>query len=181
MIAFSWLAMQAVHEFGHIGAAVLSGGQVAQVILHPAAISYTRLTVNPHPHFTAWMGPVAGAVLPLAALAIARTLSLRKSYLFQFFAGFCLIANGAYIAFGTFDKIGDAGDILRQGTPVWLLWMFGVVTIPIGVWLWNGIDQHFGFGEAHGNTARADGFIMLMLFGILATMELIFSSAVVTP
>jgi hypothetical protein len=50
-LAFSWLSMQAVHEFGYVSAGIISGGRVAQVILHPATISLTRLTVNPHPLF----------------------------------------------------------------------------------------------------------------------------------
>src|SRR4051794_31227951 len=124
-LIFSWLAMQVVHEFGHIAAGIASGGHIGQVILHPAAVSYTRLTTNPHPLFVAWMGPLAGAALPVIALIVARVLNWRKTYLLQFFAGFCLIANGAYLAFGSFGSIGDAGDVLRYGAPVWLLWLFG--------------------------------------------------------
>jgi hypothetical protein len=180
-LAFSWLAMQAVHEFGHIVAGVVSGGRVAQVILHPAAISYTLLAVNPHPLFVAWMGPTAGAALPIIALIVARALRWRRSYLFQFFAGFCLIANGAYLAFGTFGRIGDAGDMLRYGTPVWLLWLFGAVTIPIGLWLWHGVGSRFGLGASRGNVDRADTYVMFASLVILAALELIFSSPTVAP
>src|SRR5688572_18674231 len=107
-LAFSWLAMQAVHELGHVVGAVLSGGRVAQVILHPTTISQTRLSENPHPQFVAWMGPIVGVLLPSAALLAARIAGLRTWYLFQFFAGFCLVANGAYLAFGSIGGIGDA-------------------------------------------------------------------------
>src|SRR5215216_3454542 len=100
-LTFSWLAMQAVHEFGHVLAGLISGGRVAQVILHPATISLTRLTVNPHPLFVTWMGPVIGCLLPVLALAAARWHRWRGWYVFQFFAGFALIANGAYIALGS--------------------------------------------------------------------------------
>ena len=73
-LAFSWLAMQAVHELGHVAAAVVSGGRVATVVLHPATISYTQLASNPHPLFVAWMGPIVGVVLPLVAF-VDRTLA----------------------------------------------------------------------------------------------------------
>jgi hypothetical protein len=109
-LVFSWLAMQAVHELGHVVGALLSGGQVAQVILHPATISQTRLAANPHPRFVTWMGPIFGVLLPAAALLAARVAGWRTRYLFQFFAGFSLVANGAYIAFGSLGPIGDAGD-----------------------------------------------------------------------
>ena len=61
--------------------------------------------------------------------------------LVQFFAGSCLVANGAYIGAGSFRRIGDAGDLLRQGSPIWSLWLFGIITIPLGLYLWNGLAQ----------------------------------------
>jgi hypothetical protein len=50
-VAFSWLAMQAVHELGHIFHAWLSGGTVTAVILHPLEISRTDVSPDPHPQF----------------------------------------------------------------------------------------------------------------------------------
>lgn len=134
-LAFSWLAMQAVHEMGHVLAAAASGGRVAEVVLSPTAISTTRLAKNPHPRFVAWMGPIVGVAVPLAALLVARGTKVRGWYVVQFFAAFCLVANGAYLAFGSFGHIGDAGDVLRHGAPLLLLWSFGVTTIPLGFWL----------------------------------------------
>jgi hypothetical protein len=55
----------------------------------------------------------------------------------RFFAGFCLVANGAYIAIGSFDGVGDCGEMLRTGTPIWLMLFFGGVTIPAGFYLWH--------------------------------------------
>ena len=42
----SWLGMQAVHESGHALGALLSGGRVARVVLHPLTISRTDLSVG---------------------------------------------------------------------------------------------------------------------------------------
>lgn len=178
-LAFSWLAMQAVHEFGHIAAAVASGGRIGEVVLYPTKISYTRLTSNPHPLFVAWMGPVVGVVLPFVAFVVARAFRLRHLYLFQFFAGFCLIANGAYLGFGSLGRIGDAGDIMRHGSPIWLLWLFGVVTIPLGFVLWNGLGPSFGLGPSAGQVDRAAAYLMLVLLVIVTGLELLFSSSAI--
>jgi hypothetical protein len=175
-LAFSWLAMQAVHESGHVVGAYLSGGRVERVILHPAAISQTRLSANPHPLFVVWMGPIMGVGVPLVAMMAARICRIRVSYLFQFFAGFCLVANGAYLGIGSFDDIGDAGDMLRYGTPIWLLWLFGLITLPIGFYLWNGLGVHFGFGERREPVNSVDAYGMLGLTAAIVALELSLSS-----
>jgi hypothetical protein len=171
-IVFSWLAMQAVHEIGHVLAAAISGGRVAEVVLHPAAISHTRLVKNPHPQFVAWMGPVVGVAVPLAALLAARAAACRGGYVVQFFAGFCLIANGAYLAFGSLGRVGDAGDLLRHGAPLLLLWLFGVITIPLGLWLWNGLGPHFGLGPAHGQVDRGVAYALVAATVLVIAIEL---------
>jgi hypothetical protein len=43
----SWLAMQAVHEFGHVAGAWLTGGQVERVVPPCAAESETRAQAAP--------------------------------------------------------------------------------------------------------------------------------------
>jgi hypothetical protein len=174
-LAVSWLGMQAVHELGHVAGAMLSGGKMAHVVLHPATISYTRLAENPSPVFVAWMGPVVGVVLPLVAVAIARLAKLPGSYLVQFFAGFCLVANGAYLGFGSFNEIGDAGELLQHGAPIALLWLFAVVTIPIGFWLWNDLGPHFGLGTGNGQVNRIATYVVFMVLVALVLMELVWS------
>lgn len=47
---------------------------------------------------------------------------------------------------GSFEGIGDAGDLLKQGSPVWMLWLFGACTIPAGLRLWHGLAPKFGLG-----------------------------------
>jgi hypothetical protein len=172
-LGVSWLGMQAVHEFGHVLGAWLSGGKIAKVVLHPATISYTRLAENPNPMFVSWMGPIVGVALPLVALAFARLFNFPGRYLVQFFAGFCLIGNGAYLGVGSFDEVGDAGDLLRHGASIALLWLFGVTTIPLGFWLWNGLGPHFGLGAAGGQLNRTVAHVMLSLLVILVTLELV--------
>ena len=174
-LAFSWVAMQAVHELGHVCGAWLSGGTVVEVVLRPTTLSYTRLSENPQPLLVAWMGPIVGVALPLAALVLARIIGLRSRYLFQFFAGFSLVGHGAYLGIGSIERVGDAGDMLRHGTPVLLLWLFGAITIPSGLWLWHGLGMHFGMGEARGRVDSRHAYVMAGLAVAVIVSELICS------
>ena len=61
----SWLAMQAAHELGHVLGALLTGGEIATVNLHPLRISHTEMIDNPHPLVVVWAGPLVGVLLPL--------------------------------------------------------------------------------------------------------------------
>jgi hypothetical protein len=168
LLAASWLGMQAVHEFGHVVGAWLTGGRVARVVLHPLTISRTDLADNPSPLLVVWAGPVFGCLLPLAGWGTAAALGWRRAYLPRFFAGFCLIANGVYIAVGSLDGVGDAGVMLRHGSPSWGLWMFGAATVPAGLWLWHRQGPHFGLGPARGTVDAAAAWVCVaMLLGLI--------------
>jgi Peptidase M50B-like len=148
-IPLCWIGMMAVHELGHVIAAWLTGGTVTKVILHPLAISRTDVSPNPNPLLVVWGGPVIGVIAPLLIWLFFYYARSPLTYLARFFAGFCLIANGAYIGAGSFDRIGDTGEMLKHGTPVWFLWLFGLITFPIGLRLWHGLGVNFGCGESH--------------------------------
>ena len=169
----SWLGMQAVHELGHVLGAWCTGGKVARVVLHPLTISRTDLIDNPHPLWVVWAGPVIGAILPLAFWGLLLLVRWKHAYLLRFFAGFCLIANGAYIGIGAFGGIGDAGDIRRHGSPVWLLVLFGAVTVPTGLWLWHGQGAHFGLGPARGQVSARAAYGTLLGSVSLLLVELL--------
>jgi len=143
--------MQIVHEFGHVLAAWWTGGVVDKVVLRPWTISQTQLSRNPEPLTVAWAGPVIGAALPLLAWLTAKLLRIPGAYLLRFFAGFCLISNGVYLGAGTLENVGDAGDLQRHGSFAWLLFLFAVVAVPSGIWLWHNQGRHFGFGGAGGH------------------------------
>ena len=144
----SWLGMQAVHESGHVLGAWMSGGTVARVVLNPLTISRTDLAVNPFPLFVVWAGPVGGILIPLFVWAVAHALKWPAAFVLRFFAGFCWLANGMYIGIGSFTFAGDCGDMLRHGSVVWQLWLFGIITSPIGMWMWHGQGTHFGLGRS---------------------------------
>ena len=138
-----WLAMMAVHEAGHVLHAWLSGGRVERVLLPWFGFSRTDLSHNPHPLFVAWGGAVWGSLIPLVLLAAAAALRFRFVRWVQFFAGFCLIANGTYLAAGSFIAAGDAGDLMRHGAPQWSLIAVGVLAASAGLlfWHWLGLPQ----------------------------------------
>jgi hypothetical protein len=170
-----WLAMQAVHELGHVVGAIATGGRVERVVLHPLTISRTDVSPNPFPLLVVWAGPVVGVFLPLGLLLAAKWAKFKSAYLIQFFAGFCLIANGAYIGVGSFGRIGDAGDMLRHGSPIGCLWLFGVATFPFGLYLWNGLGRHFGLGAA-GKVERSAAYASCALLLLTVVLELALSS-----
>jgi hypothetical protein len=178
-IGFWWLAMMAVHEAGHVIHAWLSGATVARLVLHPLSFSRTDLGANPHPLFVAWGGAVWGCLIPLALLALVRLAAKPGAWLARFFAAFCLIANGAYLAGGTLFAPGggdDAGVLLAHGAAPWQLVAFGLPAVVAGLWLLDGLGPHFGLGPAGGRVDRRAALAAAAALVVLIVVELIFSS-----
>ena len=173
-IALSWLGMMAVHEFGHVLHLWLSGGTVEKVVLHPLEISRTDPGENPHPLVVAWGGPIWGCLIPLAGLWLARSAARAHAYLARFFAGFCLIANGAYLVGDCLVRGGDGGVLIDHGTPPWLLVLFGLPAVALGLALWNGLGRHFGRGDARGRVDRRAALGTTIALACLIAIELAF-------
>lgn len=146
-LALSWFGMMAVHELGHVLGAWLTGGKLDRVVLHPLRISRTDLALNPQPLIVAWAGPLFGVVLPLLLWRGVRVGRWRYSHLLQFFAGFCLVANGAYIGGGSFARVGDCGVLLRHGAAPWQLWLFGGLSVTLGLFMWHGLGRPWAGGS----------------------------------
>jgi hypothetical protein len=175
LVGLSWPAMMAVHELGHVLHALVSGGSVVRVVLHPLAISRTDVSPNPHPQFVAWGGAVWGTILPLALFVITRWLTPKYAYLVAFFAGFCAVANGLYLAGGSLSGASEAGDLLRSGAAIWQLLAFGLSATIMGLWLWNGIGPSFGLGVAGGKVDRAVAVAVAIAFVAVVVVELLLS------
>jgi hypothetical protein len=168
----SWLGMQAIHESGHVIGAWLTGGKVARVVLNPLTISRTDLSHNPSPLIVVWSGPAIGTVAPLLICVMGAALSSPGAFVLRFFAGFCCLANGLYIGVGSFGQIGDCGEMLRHGSDLWQLWLFGAFTVAVGLLLWHGQSRHFGVGPAKMQIDRGVAYGSLVAFIALLILDL---------
>ena len=175
VVALSWFAMMAIHELGHVVGAMVSGGQVERVVLHPLTISRTDVKPNPNPLLVVWAGPLLGCLLPLViGLAVPkRSTMVRNTMLF--FAGFCLLANGAYIAFGAFDSVGDCGEMLKHGSPIWLLLAFGAIAICVGFYLWHCLGSVKEFLANPSLVNPGVAYTMLAALVVMVAVEFAFS------
>lgn len=141
-LAACWYAMLAVHEFGHVIGAFATGAELLRVELPLAGFSRTAIQQNSHPGWVVWLGPLTGTTLPLIAWLVLRSLAVR--WWAGYFAGFCLVANGAYLGLGWIDRVGDTADILRSGGQVWHMIVFGVIATVTGLWVWHHLGDGLG-------------------------------------
>ena len=170
----SWLLMMLVHEGGHVVGALGTGSVVRRVVWHPAALSRTDVSPNPHPLVEVWAGPVIGCVIPLAAAVAVAATRLRVAYLVWVIAGFCLLANGAYIGVGAVDPVGDAGELLRHGAPRWTLAGFGMVAAGVGIWIWHRVSARLGFGRAPALIPGRDVWSVFVVALVVTALALLF-------
>ncbi len=161
----------AVHELGHVVGAMITGGSVERVVLYPLDISRTDVSPNPHPLVVVWAGPVIGCLIPLFFLAAAGQQNVVWLKVVQFFAGFCLIANGAYISVGAIDRVGDCGEMLRTGTPLWILFAFGAITIPMGFYLWHRLGSPKQFFDSNAVVTQRMVYIALSVTLVVMLTE----------
>jgi hypothetical protein len=166
-----WLAMQALHEAGHVAAGLATGQAVSAVVLHPLTISRTDFVDGSRPLVVVWAGPLVGVLAPLALWSIFMAAKVTWCFLVRFFAGTCLIANGAYIGVGSFGDVGDAGEMLRQSSPIWLLCLFGAAAFSLGLLLWNGLGPDFGLGSARGVVDRRAACVSCSLLVLVLILE----------
>jgi hypothetical protein len=55
-------------------------------------------------------------------------------YVFQFFAGYCLVANGIYLGVVSFiANSADPSEMMSNGSPQWVLIVFGITAFPLGL------------------------------------------------
>lgn len=174
LLSNCWLGMQIFHELGHVVGAWITGGTIERVILHPLTISRTDVSPNRNPLIVVWLGPTLGCLLPLTIWLLfpKRLVAVRNCL--KFFAGFCLVGNGAYLLFGLPGRVGDCGTMLNCGTNPTVMISYGFVSITAGFWLWH----QFGsprrlFSEQFTIRSSLAISTMGMLF-VVVTIELLF-------
>ena len=160
-----------LHELGHVIGALGTGGSVTRVVLYPLTISRTDVSPNPHPGFVVWLGPVVGCLLPLSFVALVPRRFVTVRNIARFFAGFCLIANGAYISIGSFDHVGDCGEMLRTGSPIWIMWIFGAATVLLGLVMWHRLGSLGSFMNNPAIIKPGMAILAFLVLGILLGAE----------
>lgn len=192
--------MQAVHESGHVLAAALTRGVVQQVDLHPLHISRTTLAGNPAPRIVCWSGGIVGSLLPLLVWLVVRHVGhvvvaeetppissprrgtaagkgFRFEPILRFFAGFCLLANGVYLGSAAVEPVGDPFDLLQMGVPRWQPAAFALLTVPWGLWLWDGVWREFGIGRGAKPVTWRQTVLVLLTLAIVIAAELAWTHA----
>ncbi len=172
VLMLSWLGMMIVHELGHVVGAVVTGGTVGRVVLHPMTISRTEILPNPNPLIVVWLGPLTGCLLPIGIWSMLPTRLVVVRQVALFFAGFCLLANGCYILFGSVDGVGDCGVMMQHGSPFWTLIAFGGVSIPSGIVAWHRLGSVKTFLRNPGLIDPVVAWSLLAILMLLTAVEM---------
>jgi hypothetical protein len=141
----SWYASLAAHEFGHAAVAAATGSTRIDIHLPLLGFSHTQRSPDSHALLTTAAGPVLGSVFPLAVWLLVRGVRPKAARVPQFWAGFALVLNGAYIAGDAFLLGGDGAQLDRAGVPFWLSLTCGSLAVASGLHVWHCL----------GKTARA--------------------------
>ncbi len=156
----SGLLAMACHEAGHVLAALATGGTVEALVLSPVAFSRTDLSHNPEPLIVVWAGPIIGVLLPallcLMISGLARTrlaVPVLLRWWAVFFAGLCGLMNGAYLTLGWIDRVGDAGDMMRLGTPIPVMIVVGLAMFAFGLWFGHRLGPRLGLAGMRNGQA----------------------------
>ncbi len=173
-IATCWFGMLVLHEMGHVVGAFLSGGTVERIVLYPLTISSTHVSPNPNPGLVVWLGPVWGATFPLVVAWLCPARSIWRK-LAVFFAGFCLIANGAYIGIGSIDQIGDCKEMANTGTSAAVMIAFGIVCVPSGFYLWHRLGSIRNYFDSQNQIPSIVTISIAVFLILMLTVEFLFS------
>ena len=134
----AWYFMQATHEVGHLLAGWFSTKhKVTGFAIPLLGFSSTTMSVYPRPAWVVWAGFVTGVLIPLAVWILARLLRCQAEGALRYFAGFCLLANGAYLGLGWVERVGDLDELMLHGTPTWVFIIMGLAMALAGRWLWT--------------------------------------------
>ena len=135
------------------------------------------LADNPCPLYVAWGGPVLGCLLPLALLGIVKLFAKPYSYPAVFFAGFCLVANGAYLAGGSFsggNTLDDGGrDPQRRRRDLAIAALCDAHSAK-RLMDAQRLGTHFGLGkdESRGKVDRKAAAVVAIVFFAVVCIEL---------
>lgn len=125
-VAWLWVLMLFLHEVGHCATALLTGGQITTTDLRPGIPGHTLVNPDPQPDLVVWGGFLSGCGVPALVWAVCVGLRLALRVEAQLLTGFCLLANGAYLAAGGSESLTDTGVLLQLGWSWPLLIVIGL-------------------------------------------------------
>ena len=65
--------------------------------------------------------------------------------------------------------------MIEHGSPVWALWLFGLITVSIGFLVWHRLGPKFGLGEADGEVDEWAAYASLAMFAVLYLVAFLIS------
>lgn len=146
-VVAAWYVMLATHELGHGLHALLSGVTVLNINFPLIGFPYTQVGTPTRSLFLLWGGFIWGCGIPMSAYFAVCAMKNRTVLWLRrevgFLAGFCLLANGAYLAAGAVYQIGDAAEMIRAGSPLGLLVTIGIVLAAFGLLFWHRLKLQF--------------------------------------
>lgn len=147
-----WWAMMAVHEAGHVLSVKWNGGTVDHVELRPWLLSQTERHGSAHELMDLWAGPLFGSFIPVLIWLMIRKRSQVAAIYSGFWAEFCLIINGGYLALGWLAGTNnDSGEIVAMGTSPIILVSIGLVLLGIGLY-----GMHRGLNAMRAQAGKSD-------------------------
>jgi hypothetical protein len=72
--------------------------------------------------------------------------------------------------------LADGADpyvMQENGSPAWMLVLFGLITFPLGLFLWHRQGPHFGLAAGGGKVSLRDTFVSAALCVSLIVLELV--------
>ncbi|WP_154897438.1 hypothetical protein [Gimesia maris] len=74
------------------------------------------------------------------------------------------------------EGIGDCGVMLQTGTPLWVMWGFGLVTVPAGFWLWHRLGSFQDWWRHPERVSEQSAWFMLLSVATLVVLLVCFSA-----
>jgi hypothetical protein len=128
--AFAYNAAVVLHELGHIAAALIGGGTVRSLLVHPLGTSAVAVAPDPRPLLTAAGGPFLGALGSLAIGTWARRHDSAAPLVALGAIG--PLASGTGLLVGASFGFGDAVELERGGVPLALSAIAGLLVGAVG-------------------------------------------------
>jgi hypothetical protein len=63
--------------------------------------------------------------------------------------------------------------MLHHRSPQWSLFLFGLFTVPAGLYLWRGLGRAFGFGNVDGRVSTSAALVSLALLVLIGGIEVL--------